>query len=147
MKPTQKNQSLLFVLAAEIAFGTFVFPNLIASKAYASCDSGLSRLDPTCRGRILDNSPPTPRLHPPTEVTICSSLNSSATFQLDGKGEALEARQCRTYSGRSTYVFYTEYGRNPRYSLRRVLSGGGHYDFQKKPSGDLDVVKVEIIPR
>ena len=83
----------------------------------------------------------------PNQTVICSSLDSSATFKLDGKGEALEARQCRTYSGRSTYLFYTEYGRNPRYSLKRTLSGGEQYDFQKKPSGELDVVKVEIIPR
>lgn len=83
----------------------------------------------------------------PNQTVICSSLDSSATFKLDGKGEALEARQCRTYSGRSTYLFYTEYGRNPRYSLKRVLSGGEQYDFQKNQSGYLDVVKVEIIPK
>ena len=41
----------------------------------------------------------------PNQTVICSSLDSSATFKLDGKGEALEARQCRTYSGRSTYLF------------------------------------------
>ncbi|PSB21593.1 hypothetical protein C7B65_03140 [Phormidesmis priestleyi ULC007] len=83
----------------------------------------------------------------PNQTVICSSLAGRATFKLDGKVEALEAKQCRTYSGRSTYLFYTEYGRNPRYSLKRVLSGGEQYDFQKKPSGDLDVVLVKIIPR
>ncbi|MFN4856267.1 MAG: hypothetical protein ACK5YH_11200 [Pseudanabaena sp.] len=83
----------------------------------------------------------------PSRMVICSSLSSKATFNLDGKAEALDAKQCRTYSGRYTYLFYTEYGRNPRYSLERVLSGGKRYDFQKKPSGDLDVVEVKIIPR
>ncbi|MFZ4556385.1 MAG: hypothetical protein ACOYN8_08410 [Pseudanabaena sp.] len=81
------------------------------------------------------------------QIVICSSLSSKATFKLDAKGEALDAGQCRTYSGRFTYRFYTEYGRNPRYVLDRVLSGGNQYDFQKKPSGALDVVKVQFIQR
>ena len=81
------------------------------------------------------------------QIVICSSLSSKATFKLDGKGEALDAGQCRTYSGRFNYRFYTEYGRNPKYVLDRGLTGGKQYDFQKKPSGDLDVVEVEIIRR
>ena len=33
-------------------------------------------------------------------------------------------------------------------SLERVLSGGEQYDFQRKPSGYLDIVKkVDIIPK
>jgi hypothetical protein len=83
----------------------------------------------------------------PSQIVICSSLSSNATFKLDGKAEALEAKQCRTYSGLYKSVFYTEYGRNPRYVLKRVLSGGNRYDFQQKPSGDLDVVEVQVISR
>ena len=82
-----------------------------------------------------------------SQVVICSSLAGRSTFKLDGKVQALGAKKCGTYSGRSTYLFYTEYGRNPRYTLKRVLAGGERYDFQQKPSGDLDVVLVTPIPR
>jgi hypothetical protein len=88
--------------AAEIAFGIFVFPNLIASKAYA-CDSGLSRLDPTCRGRILDNSPPTPRPIRPDErgwvflrarsSRQCLNVLNSAT---NNGGSVVQGRACDT---------------------------------------------------
>ena len=88
----------------------------------------------------------------PDRIVICSSLSRRATFKLDGKEEALEAKQCRTYSGRSTYLFYTYYLHNPlnggmQYrrmvptSLKRVLSGGEQYDFQTRSSGYLDIVK------
>ena len=71
----------------------------------------------------------------PNQIVICSSLSHRATFKLDGKEDALEPKQCNTYSGRSTYLFYTRYGYNPlnsemQYrrmvptSLERVLSGG-----------------------
>jgi Ricin-type beta-trefoil lectin domain-like len=103
MKPTQKNQSLLFVLAAEIAFGIFVFPNLVASKAYA-CNSGLSRLDPTCPGRILDPQPPTPRpARPPEErgwlylrarsSRQCLNVLNAAT---NNGGAVVQGRACDT---------------------------------------------------
>jgi hypothetical protein len=82
----------------------------------------------------------------PNQVVICSSRAVKSTFKLDGKVQALEANECGTYSGRSTYLFYTEYGRNPRYTLKRVLAGGERYDFQQTPSG-LDVVLVTPIPR
>ena len=95
----------------------------------------------------------------PDRIVICSSLSRRATFKLDGKEEALEAKQCRTYSRRSTYLFYTYYLHNPlnggmQYrrmvptSLKRVLSGGEQYDFQTRSSGYLDIVKkVDIIPK
>ncbi|MEI6443371.1 MAG: hypothetical protein WCO29_09670, partial [Nostocales cyanobacterium ELA583] len=86
---------------------------------------------------------------PTNSVIICSSIpgGGKASFKLNGKVQYLKSGDCGTYSGASIFLFYTEYGRNPRYVLQRQLAGGGQYDFQKTKSGDLDVVPVKFIPK
>lgn len=81
----------------------------------------------------------------PNQVVICShtGVTGRITFKLNGKAEALTPSQCRTFSGASTFLFYTEYGRQPRYILERQLSGGGRYNVTLK-SGRLEVEPVRL---
>ncbi|MFB2972821.1 hypothetical protein ACE1CD_28005 [Aerosakkonema sp. BLCC-F183] len=81
----------------------------------------------------------------PNQVVICShtGVTSRITFRLNGNAEALNPSQCRTFSGASTFLFYTEYGRQPRYILERQLSGGGRYNVTLK-SGRLEVEPVRL---
>ncbi|AFZ05094.1 hypothetical protein Osc7112_0489 [Oscillatoria nigro-viridis PCC 7112] len=81
----------------------------------------------------------------PNQVAICSGEGVQARFhfKLNGKGEALDLRECRTFSGASTFLLYTEYGRQPRYILERQLRGGGRYNITLK-SGRYEVEPVEM---
>jgi hypothetical protein len=82
----------------------------------------------------------------PNQVVICSGRGVQATFgfKLNGKGTSLKLRDCATFSGSSTFLLYTEYGRNPRYILERQLSGGSRYEI-KLTGGRYEVVPVSFI--
>lgn len=81
----------------------------------------------------------------PNQVVICThtGVTERITFRLNGKLEALTPSECRTFSGASTFLFYTEYGRQPRYILERQLSGGGRYNVTRT-SGRYEVEPVRL---
>jgi hypothetical protein len=83
----------------------------------------------------------------PNQVIICGGEGAigrgKITFNLNGKGQAITGNECRTFSGASTFLFYTEYGRQPRYILERQLKGGGRYNITYK-SGRYEVEPVEL---
>ena len=86
---------------------------------------------------------------PINSIVICSSIpgGGKAYFRINGKVQSLKSRECGTYSGASTFLFYAGYGRNPMYVLERQLAGGREYDFQKAASGHLDIVPINVIKR
>ncbi|MBE9107322.1 hypothetical protein IQ229_21040, partial [Nostoc cf. edaphicum LEGE 07299] len=47
---------------------------------------------------------------PTNSVVICSSIpgGGTASFKLNGKVQRLQSSKCSTYSGASTFLFYTE---------------------------------------
>ena len=81
----------------------------------------------------------------PNQVVLCGGegVKGRITFNLNGKGQALTGSECRTFSGASTFLLYTEYGRQPRYILERQLMGGGRYNITYK-SGRYEVEPVEL---
>jgi hypothetical protein len=81
----------------------------------------------------------------PNQVIICGGegVKGKITFNLNGKGQALTGSECRTFSGASTFLLYTEYGRQPRYILERQLRGGGRYNITYK-SGQYEVEPVKL---
>ena len=81
----------------------------------------------------------------PNQVIICSGkgVQGRVTFKLNGKSEGLDLGKCRTFSGASTFLFYTEYGRNPRFIIERQLSGGGQYQLEYN-NQRYEVVPVEF---
>jgi hypothetical protein len=87
----------------------------------------------------------------PNQIIICSKLTEQSSFKLNGKGEVLKPNQCRTFSGSTTFSFYTEYGdgTGARYSLRRELKSGDRYKFEQTsnpPKRRLDIKLDPIIP-
>jgi hypothetical protein len=83
-----------------------------------------------------------------TQVVICSGkgVQGNFTFKLNGKAEALQPGKCGTFSGASTFLFYTEYGRNPRLILERQLSGGGRYQIELNNPPNTQPGRYEVVP-
>ncbi|MBL1178543.1 hypothetical protein [Pantanalinema sp. GBBB05] len=83
-----------------------------------------------------------------TQVVICSGqgVKGNFTFKLNGKAEALQPGKCGTFSGASTFLFYTEYGRNPRLILERQLRGGGRYQIELDNPPNTKPGRYEVVP-
>jgi hypothetical protein len=83
-----------------------------------------------------------------TQVVICSGkgVKGNFTFKLNNKLEGLNPGECGTFSGARSFVFYTEYNRNPRLILERQLNGGGRYQIEFDNPPNTQPGRYEVVP-